>query len=81
LLAWQRTRLVFNRTALGEAVEAFNRHGSRRLELGDPALRDRLLGGTFRADNVEAFVRLLEQSDGLRAEHHPDGRIVLWPAR
>jgi transmembrane sensor len=81
LLAWQNTRLVFNRTPLGEAVEAFNRHGTHRLELGDPALGGRLLGGTFRADNAEGFVRLLEQSDGLRAEHRADGTIVLWPGR
>lgn len=83
-LAWQTKRLVFDRTPLQEAVDAFNRHSSVQagatLVLGDDSLRDRLLGGTFRAANAEAFVRLLEKSVEVRSERHGD-RIVLYPAR
>lgn len=81
-LAWQSTRLVFSRTPLGEAVEAFNRHAAApgvRLTVGDSALLARRLGGTFRATNVEGFVRLLEQSAEVRAERRGD-EIVLLPA-
>ncbi len=81
MLSWQTTRLVFNRTPLGEAVEAFNRHGTLRLELGDASLRGRLLGGTFSADNAGGFVRLLEQGEDIRAEHRDDGTTVLWPVK
>lgn len=79
-LAWQSMRLVFNRTPLIEAVMAFNEHGSNRLVLADTKLHSRMLGGTFRADNVEGFVRLLELTADVRAERRSDGTIVLWPA-
>ncbi len=80
VLAWQKTWLVFERTPLEAAVQAFNEHGSHPLRLGDASIRKRLLGGTFGADNVEGFVRLLELSDDVRAEHLPDGTTVLWSA-
>ena len=35
-----------------------------------------LVGGTFRADNIDGFVRLLEASFGVTAEVHGD-EIVL----
>lgn len=81
-LAWQTTRLVFNRTPLREAVAAFNRHENHghRLMLGTDALGDRLLGGTFRADNVDGFVRLLQLTADVRVEQRGDGTLVLWPA-
>ena len=82
-LAWHSTRLVFDRTPLDEAVEAFNRHSASgpgvKLVLGDPVLRARRLGGTIRAANVEGFVSLLEQSVEVRAEHRGN-QIVLLPA-
>lgn len=83
VLAWQSTRLIFNRTPLGEAIEAFNRHESHghRLVLGAESLSSRRLGGTFRADNADGFVRLLELSADVRAEQRADGTVVLWPAR
>lgn len=80
-LAWQSTRLVFARTPLGEAIAVFNERGGAQLRLGEPALGERKLGGTFRADNVEGFVRVLELSAEVRAERSADGVIVLWPAR
>lgn len=79
-LAWQSTRLVFERTPLFEAVTAFNQHGCSRIVLGDASLHHRLLGGTFRADNVDGFVRLLELTADVRAERRSDGTLVLWPA-
>ena len=82
-LAWNSTRLVFDRTPLDEAVEAFNRHSGAgpgmKLVLGDPALRARRLGGAIRAANVEGFVSLLEQSVEVRAERRGE-QIVLLPA-
>ncbi|MFI5337896.1 MAG: FecR family protein [Opitutales bacterium] len=82
-LAWQSTRLVFNRTPLSEAVSAFNQHETHggRLVLGSADVGERLLGGTFRADNVEGFIRLLELSADVRAERRADGTVVLWPTR
>jgi transmembrane sensor len=81
ILAWQSTWLVFDRTRLDQAVEAFNRHSSQRIILGDAALADRRLGGMFRADNVDGFVRLLGEGVDVRSERRGDNEIVLLPAR
>jgi transmembrane sensor len=78
---WNATQLVFERTSLREAVAAFNSFNQRQLALGDPALGQRKLGGTFRADNVDAFIRLLETGFEIRAETSGSGPTVLRAAR
>ena len=79
-LAWQSTRLVFDRTPLADAVDAFNQHAPPsgvKLVIGDPALRARRLGGTFRTTNVEGFVRLLERGGEVRAEQNGSEIVLL----
>ena len=76
-LAWRSTQLVFERTSLEDAVAAFNSFNRHQLSLGDPALRTRRLGGTFRADNIDAFVRLLETGFEITAERPKEFEIVL----
>jgi len=80
LLAWQSTRLVFSDTPLDEVVAAFNRHNDRLLVLGDASLRARRITGTFRADNLDGFLRLLEAGVDVRAENTDPGSTVLRPA-
>jgi transmembrane sensor len=79
-LAWRVTWLVFDRTPLDQAIEAFNAHSSQRIVLGDGSLANRRLGGMFRADNVEGFVRLLEKGVDVRSERRGENEIVLLPA-
>ncbi len=67
-LAWQAPRLQFNETPLAEAVAEFNRLNRHQLELADPSLGALRIGGTFRPDNVEGFIRLLDETLGLQAE-------------
>lgn len=81
VLAWQGTRLVFNRTTLEDVVAAFNRYNHHRLALGDPRLRERTLTGTFRADNLEGFLRLARHMVDVRAEMRTSTETVLLPAR
>jgi transmembrane sensor len=80
VLAWRSTWLVFDRTPLDQAVEAFNSRGTSRIVLGDPSLASRRLGGMFRADNMDGFVRLLEQGLDVRSERRGENEIVLLPA-
>jgi len=79
-LAWQPKRLEFNDTPLAEVVADFNHCNDRRLRLGDPRLATLPIGGNFRSDNLEAFVRLLETSFGLEADWIGN-EIILYPAR
>lgn len=78
-LAWQSKRLEFVDTPLSLVVAEFNRHGSPPLVIADHALGDMRMGGSFRADNLDAFVRLLENGFGVRVERHAD-RVVLHRA-
>lgn len=67
-LAWQERRLEFVSTPLTEIVIEFNRYNSHKLVIVDPRLNERRFGGTFQADNADAFVRLLETRFGIEAD-------------
>jgi len=84
-LAWQTPRLQFYETPLAVAVAEFNRHAaggsSVRIVLADPELGAVRIGGTFRVDNVEGFVRTVEVTLDLRAEPQDETVIMLTRAR
>jgi transmembrane sensor len=80
-LAWQGVMLKFSDLPLGEVVTEFNLRNPQQLLTADAETAQVLVGGTFRADNVEAFVRLLELSFGVTAERRADGTTVLHRAR
>lgn len=80
-LAWRIPRIEFEGMALGAAVERMNRHNRLQLRLASDQLADFRLSGTFRTDNPEGFVRMLEQTALARAERHGEDLIVLYPAR
>jgi len=63
-------------TSLAEIVREFNRHGMRPLAIDDPELGELRIGGKFRVDEADAFVRLLETTFGVTAERTAE-RIVL----
>jgi len=77
-LAWQAPRLQFFETPLSEAVAEFNRRNpQQRLLLREADLGRVRIGGTFRVDNVEGFVRLLEVTLGVRGAPGGAGETVL----
>ena len=80
-LGWQNTRLEFQDTPLDEAIAGFNRYNTRQLTLGDPALRRRRLSGTFRADNLEGFLRVVRFTVDVKAEVRTPAETVLLPIR
>lgn len=76
-LAWQEPKFVFVESPLGEVVERFNTRNRVQLALGDVALATRMVGGTFRPDDVETFLRLLESSGEIAIDRSDPARIVL----
>lgn len=76
-LAWQGPRLVFADTPLADAIEQFNRRNPVQLELADSELGALPIGGSFRAENVDAFVRLLTTGGELVAERPGPNRVLL----
>lgn len=75
-LSWRRGMLSFDQTTLAQAAAEFNRYNATKLVLGDPDAAQIRIGGTFEAENADAFARLLGSAYGLRVEHR-DGEIEI----
>jgi len=80
-LAWRPRLLDFTDTPLPEIASAFNRHNAVRLVISDPALGAVRLSASFRSDNVEGFVRLMESEFGMRATWRGETELVLSTAK
>jgi transmembrane sensor len=80
-LAWQEPRLRFVDTPLVSVVAQFNRRNKIQIELRDATLHSMPVDGSFRAENVEAFIRLIESTGQIATERIGDDRIVLSRAR
>ncbi|HEY4249532.1 MAG TPA: FecR domain-containing protein [Lacunisphaera sp.] len=66
-LSWQGLRLEFVEMPLRDVVDEFNRYNQRKLVIEDNQTGAILVQGNFRADNVDAFVRLLDLGFGVKA--------------
>lgn len=76
LLDWPSGMLAFRDAPLSEVAAEFNRYNARKLVVADDAAAALRIGGSFRWDNEDGFVRLLEAGFPVRAEASAD-RIVL----
>lgn len=74
---WHSQVMTFTDLPLRDAVTLFNRRNAQQLVLGDAALGERRIGGTFAADQVEAFVRLLVEDGDIAVERRSVDEIVL----
>jgi transmembrane sensor len=74
---WHSQIMTFTNLPLREAVTLFNRRNLQQLTLADDTLGERKIGGTFAADQVEAFVRLLAQDGDVIVERRTSAEIVL----
>lgn len=80
-LAWQAPRLQFFETPLSVAVAEFNQRNRTQLVISDAALKRVPIGGSFRVDNIDGFLRALEVTIDVRAEPRGANEIVLTRAR
>ncbi len=75
-LAWRAIHLEFVDLPLRKVVAEFNRYNTRKLILQDEAMGAIRVGGDFRADNLEAFVRVLELGFGIQAERRGEDFVL-----
>lgn len=75
-LSWRNGFLVFRDTSLAQAVSEFNRYSIRQIVIDDESLAGIRIGGSFRSDNVDAFLRLLREGFDVDIEAQGD-RLVL----
>lgn len=80
-LEWQKPRFRFSETPLALAVAEFNNRNQQQIVLGDATLGSVPISATFRIDNVDGFIRLLEVTLQLHATPRGPHEIVLTRAR
>jgi transmembrane sensor len=73
-LAWQEGELDFKGESLIRVISEFNRYNRKRLEIVDPRLATLEVGGSFRATDLDAFIRALQSSFPVRVQES-DGVI------
>lgn len=76
-LGWRSGTVVFDHTALADAIAEFNRYSDHKLAVGDPSVGRITIGGTFEVRNVSAFADIIKHAIGLRIEEH-NGKTVIF---
>ncbi len=64
-LSWRDGMLSFEEKPLAAVAAEFNRYNVRQLVV-DPSVADVAISGSFRANNLDGFLRLLEQGFGVQ---------------
>ncbi len=75
-LSWRQGVLVFRQMTLADASAEFNRYNTRKIVIEDPGVAALRVAGSFRANNVEAFVRLLERGYPVRTQERGDQLVL-----
>lgn len=57
--AWREGRLDFTNITVADAITQANRYSAQKIRLADPALGSKLLEGSFKAGQTEAFANAL----------------------
>ena len=77
-LAWQERRLdFFESTPLAQIAAEFNRFNHHQLVVADPALAGQRFAGSFRADDPETFLELIETRPGVKVERKASETVIL----
>ncbi len=79
--SWLKGQLVFAGAPLSEVVEEMNRYSTRKIEIADPALATRRVGGNFSPGDVQGFAKILEAAGVATVREQPDGRIMVVASR
>ncbi len=66
-LDWKHEILYFENLALSEAVNEFNQRNRRQIEIRDSDVANERIDGSFRSDDLPAFIELLEIAGRIEA--------------
>jgi len=75
-LSWRDGLLIFEDRPLGEVAAEFNRYNQVQLVV-DPSATGVIVDGSFRANNVAGFLRLLNQGFGVRSVRDGPNELIL----
>ncbi|QWT22074.1 FecR domain-containing protein [Bacillus sp. NP157] len=79
--AWTRGKLVFRRKRLSDLLSKMNRYSPVSVKLGDSALAELEVSGSFRAGDQETLVRALVTGWGLREVREAGGVVTLYSTK
>ncbi len=79
--SWRGGLLRLGGATLAELALEFERQTGRKLEFADAGLGAIRVGGRFPSNDVEGFVRVLEEHHGVVVERKVDGTLILDRAR
>jgi len=77
--AWERGRVEFEDTPLGDAANEMNRYSKARIIIADAGVARLRIGGVFRAGDSDEFVRIVAVAFSLQVDQR-HGEILLRPA-
>jgi transmembrane sensor len=80
-LAWRQGMIVFTGQPLSQALDEFARYSPTRFEITDAATRNRPVGGSVLAGDVDSLLAALHTNLGLEGRRQGDGSIQIGPAR
>lgn len=78
-VSWQDTVLKLGGATLAELAAEFERRTGQPIRIQDAGLAAKRIGGRFRMDDVDGFVRVLEEHYAIKARRGADGVISLDP--
>ena len=67
-LSWRQGLLTFDQSTLADAAGEFNRYNRKKLVIAEGPIGQMRIGGSFEAENVDAFARLLQRAYGLKVD-------------
>ena len=76
--SWSKGWLVFHGTSLGEALREINRYSSKRVSLGDAALADLSVAGSFIAGDSQSIVTAIAEVLPIRVVDAGSSEIILF---
>jgi transmembrane sensor len=77
VVAWTQGRIVFDNTALADAIDQINRYGGKPIMLDATAMRDERISGTFEVSDPQSFAAAVTAFLPLQQRSDEAGRIHL----
>lgn len=75
--AWLNGRLVYKGARLADVVAEMNRYSEKKIVIRDPSLAGLGLSGTYRAGDVEGFVRAIQDYGLAQVSSNDEGEVEL----
>ena len=76
-LAWQHGALIFKGETLEQAVVEISRYTDKQLQIIDPSIKSKKVGGHYKTDDIDGLLRTMGQSFGIHIAYLDSGVIHL----